>query len=311
AGRAHGRGPGGRDLGGLAGARADVRGLRHRGAVPLGPLRVPLRPARARGARRVGHDLRPGGEHVLPAARDDGLPRELPPPLRPGQARDHRRPRVGRARGARHGHGLERGRAPRLRLPLRLHGRADGRPGGAARHRPRRPLGPGAAHARRRPVRRGGPRRPPAPRPGPPPAADHGRRRRPARGPPGRALRRRVQHRLADARGGGRAARAHRGGLRGGGPAAHPVLRHDHGARGRGRGGGRPARAGARGLARRARRPRRDGRHVDRGHRGAGGGPPARAGGGGGRADLPPAPRAPGPGHGRAHRARARARRRL
>ena len=56
-GRADDRGPGGRHLGGLAGARARLRGARRRDAVPLGPLPVGVRDARARLARRLGDDL--------------------------------------------------------------------------------------------------------------------------------------------------------------------------------------------------------------------------------------------------------------
>src|SRR3954466_11400979 len=46
-------------------------------------------------ARRVEHDLRARSAHRDRAPRHPRLPRHLPPPLRPGQERGHRRPHLG------------------------------------------------------------------------------------------------------------------------------------------------------------------------------------------------------------------------
>ena len=117
-GRADDRGPGGRDLGGLAGARARLRGERDRDAVPLRPLPVRVRPQRARVARRLGDHQRARRDHVQGAPRDARLAGHVPPPGRAGQGGRHGGPRLGRPRRAGPRHGLERGRARGLRLPV-------------------------------------------------------------------------------------------------------------------------------------------------------------------------------------------------
>ncbi len=178
-------------------------------------------------ARRLGDDQRARRPDHGAAAGHDGLADELPPPVDPRQARDHRRPRQRRPDRARHGHRLVGDRAHRLRLPLPEHEGADGRARGAARDRPRRPLGRRPVLLQGQLLRAQRPQGAPVAGPAPAPAADHGRRRRPARRPPGRALRRRVRHGHADARGDRRAQGEHRPRLREGGPRPDPVQRDD------------------------------------------------------------------------------------
>ena len=74
-----GRGPGGRDLGGLAGAGGGLRRARGGDDVPLRPLPLGRRPARARLARCLGDDRRARRRHREAAAGDDGLAGDLPP----------------------------------------------------------------------------------------------------------------------------------------------------------------------------------------------------------------------------------------
>ena len=85
------RGPGGRQLGGLARARQGLRGARRPGAVPLRPLPQPRRRARPRLARRVGDDQRArrasrarcGSARSSPPPRSatrPSWPRSSPPP---------------------------------------------------------------------------------------------------------------------------------------------------------------------------------------------------------------------------------------
>ena len=108
------RGPGGRLLGRLGGARPHLRGERPRGPFPLRPLPVGVRRLGPRLARRLGDDLRARGRHGADQARDDGLAGDASAVRRccREDGRD-RRPRLGRARRARSRRRLERGRARR------------------------------------------------------------------------------------------------------------------------------------------------------------------------------------------------------
>ena len=125
------------DVGRLAGARRHRRAARLRRALPLRPLPVGRRRARAQRARRVGDAVRAGGDHVDDPARDARLAGDLPPPVRARQARRDRRPhlrRPGRARASAPAGGRP---STGLRLPVPADGRADGPAGRATGDHPR------------------------------------------------------------------------------------------------------------------------------------------------------------------------------
>ena len=178
-------------------------------------------------ARRLGDHQRPGRPHQHHPARHARLTRHLPPPVGARPRGRHRRPRVRRARRARPRRRLARGRARGVRLPVRQP-RASASTAWPSRWRSSTARGPrgrstsAASYYRLQHAD-------PLPRPvaGAAPAADRGRQRQAPRRRPRRPLGRRVQHRLRDAGGVPRAARARGGRLRGGGPRPDPLLADD------------------------------------------------------------------------------------
>ena len=174
----------------MARSRPGHRGRRPRRPLSLRPLPVD-RPRRAgRFARRVGDPGSVGCEHRAHPARDDGLARHVPSRGGTRKERRHRRPRFERPRRARDRRRLVRGRARDVRVSVRYdaHAARRARPAACRDHAP--------AHRRRR--------RSPAARAAAE-TADH--RRRPSQAAHGERcdpLRRRVQHRLPERRGGSR-----------------------------------------------------------------------------------------------------------
>ena len=113
------RGPGGRDLGRLGRARPHRRGAAALEGL-FAPTTTSASSAAAGGrARRVVDDRRPLRRNGADPARHDGVACDVPPSGRRRAHGRHRRSRLGRARRARAGGGVVRGRAPgaRLRLP--------------------------------------------------------------------------------------------------------------------------------------------------------------------------------------------------
>ena len=178
----------------------DVRARRDRDALPLRPLPLVLVPARARRARRVDDDRRPGRAHDQAPLRDARLADHLPSPVAAHERRLDRRPHLGRPGRAGDGRRLERARARGFRVPVSTAARAARAPRRADRDRAPA-LDRGARHVRGQALP---PRRlPGAPEAGagPAPAAPRRRPREARHRDPRRALRRRVQRDRLVARG--------------------------------------------------------------------------------------------------------------
>ena len=187
--RAHDRGPGGRDLGRLAGARRRLRAARHRDACS-GPTTTCPSSAAASAARSTPGRRSTRSRAITPTLRLGTLvsPATFRHPSELAKVVVTRRPRVGRARRARPRHGLARGRARGLRLPLPAARRAHADARSEQLQLISAASGPTAAPAQ------------PKPRAAAAAEPDRGRPRRAAQHPLAARYARRVQHRQQDRR---------------------------------------------------------------------------------------------------------------
>ena len=121
------RGPGGRHLGAVGGARPTAEARGHRGALPLRPLPRD-RPQDGAGGSLDAWTTLAGARRRDRAdpARNARLAGDVPARRRAGEERRHGRPHLGRPRRARHRRRLVRGGARRVRLPVPDRARAGG-----------------------------------------------------------------------------------------------------------------------------------------------------------------------------------------